>query len=111
MINKNKLTVLKKTRDIIKKDWGACDGNDFALGCIACISGMVIRFIDGYIDDIKQDEIWTKKNKEKKKPSTIATAKSVADADILDVMGLGDSSKSTSKEKQIARKKQPSSKK
>ena len=44
-----------EARDYIKNDWGDQCRQELAFGCWGCLSTLVIRFIDAYLDELEQE--------------------------------------------------------
>ena len=53
--NKKKISILVEARDYIKNDWGDQCRQELAFGCWGCLSTLVIRFIDAYLDELEQE--------------------------------------------------------
>jgi len=56
MTKAKKLKILKETRKLILDDWGRCGRKHLVWGCVSCFSGIVIDYLDSYMEEIKRFE-------------------------------------------------------
>jgi hypothetical protein len=56
MKNPNKIKLIKLVKKEIKKDWGRCPAKHLTWQCMSCLAGLVIDFLDNWVDLIKQDK-------------------------------------------------------
>ena len=56
MTKAKKLKILKEIRKLILEDWGRCKAKHLTWLCMSCLAGLVVDFLDEWVEDIKKNK-------------------------------------------------------